>query len=190
MISHPFVVITALENELDPQRLPRGVKIAYSGIGKINAAIATFKAIQDYSPCEIINFGTAGRINPAVSGLLDIGKVVQRDVFAEPLAPRGQVPFSTRPNAYQSDGGIFVCGSGDSFVTESDPWLISQKIDVVDMELFAISAVAHDAGIPWRSFKYITDNADASAGRDWHTGMQHGEELFLEQLRKVMDSMG
>jgi adenosylhomocysteine nucleosidase len=185
-MSHPFVIITALENELDPKRLPPGVKVVYSGIGKINAAIATLKAIQSYSPHEIINVGTVGRINPAVSGLLDIGKVVQRDVFAEPLAPRGQVPFSTRPNAYLSDGGIHVCGSGDSFVTESDPWLIAQEIDVVDMELFAISAVAHDAGIPWRSFKYITDDADASASSDWHAGVQQGEALFLEQLRNVM----
>jgi adenosylhomocysteine nucleosidase len=185
-MSHPFVIITALENELDPKRLPSSVQVVYSGIGKINAAIATFKAIQRHSPCEIINFGTVGRINPAVSGLLDIGKVVQRDVFAEPLAPRGEVPFSARPNAYLSGGGIYVCGSGDSFVTESDPWLIAQAIDVVDMELFAISAVAHDTGIPWRSFKYITDDADESDGSDWHAGVQHGEELFLEQLRKLM----
>ena len=46
--------------------------------------------------------------------------------------------------------------------------------------------VARDATIPWRSFKYITDYADASAGSDWHAGVQHGEELFLEQLRRVM----
>ena len=188
MMRHPFVIITALENELDPKRLPPETAVVYTGIGKVNAAIATFKAIQTYSPREIINFGTVGRINPAVSGLLDIGKVVQRDVFAEPLAPRGEVPFSTRPNAYVSNGGVYVCGSGDSFVTESDPWLIAQAIDVVDMELFAIAAVAHDASIPWRSFKYITDDADASAGADWHTGVQHGEELFLEQLRRVMGS--
>ena len=75
-MSHPFVIITALENELDPKRLPPGVQAVYSGIGKVNAAIATFKAIQTYSPREIINFGTVGRINPVVSGLLDIGKVV------------------------------------------------------------------------------------------------------------------
>jgi adenosylhomocysteine nucleosidase len=109
-------------------------------------------------------------------------------VFAEPLAPRGEVPFSARPNAYVSEGGKYVCGSGDSFVTETDPWLIAQAIDVVDMELFAIAAVAHDAAIPWRSFKYITDDADASAGSDWHTSVQHGEELFLQQLRRVMGS--
>ena len=138
MMRHPFVIITALEHELDPKRLPPETAVVYTGIGKVNAAIATFKAIQTYSPREIINFGTVGRINPAVSGLLDIGRVVQRDVFAEPLAPRGEVPFSTRPNTYVSDGGIYVCGSGDSFVTESDPWLIAQAIDVVDMELFAM----------------------------------------------------
>jgi adenosylhomocysteine nucleosidase len=45
---------------------------------------------------------------------------------------------------------------------------------------------ARDATIPWRSFKYITDDADSSAGTDWHVGVQYGEELFLEQLRRVI----
>lgn len=185
-MSHPFVIITALENELDPKTLPQGAQIVYSGIGKLNAAMATQKAIQQYRPQAIINFGTVGRINPGLSGLIDIGKVIQRDVFAEPLAPRGQVPFSTRPDSYLAKGGAYVCGTGDSFVTETDPWLVENGIDVVDMELFAIAAVAHDAGIPWHSFKYITDDANDSAGSDWHRGVQLGEALFLDQLRLRM----
>lgn len=185
-MNHPFVIITALENELDPKTLPEGAQIVYSGIGKVNAAIATQKAIQNYRPREIINFGTVGRINPNLTGLIDIGKVIQRDVFAEPLAPRGEVPFSVRPNSYLASDGVHVCGTGDSFVTQTDPWLIQNSIDVVDMELFAIAAVAHDAGIPWRSFKYITDDANDAAGSDWHSGVQLGEALFLDQLRLHM----
>jgi adenosylhomocysteine nucleosidase len=182
-----LLIITALESELKRNALPSGVEMIYSGIGKINAALTSTKAINQFSPRKIMNFGTAGKVNPQLDGLLEIGKVIQRDMLAEPLAPRGITPFCDRPQEYLSSGK-YICGSGDSFVTESDPWLIAHAIDVVDMELFAIAAVAHDAAIPWRSFKYITDDADASAGADWHTGVQHGEELFLEQLRRVMGS--
>ena len=181
-----LLIITALETELKREFLPSGVEIIYSGIGKINATLATSKAIAQYSPKQILNFGTAGKINPQVNGLLEIGKVIQRDMDAEPLAPRGKTPFCALPGDYHSVSGDYICGSGDSFVTAQDAWLITQKIDVVDMELFAIAAVAYQFNTPWRSFKYITDEADADAGQEWHQKVNHGQELFLEALNKVM----
>jgi adenosylhomocysteine nucleosidase len=89
-----------------------------------------------------LNFGTVKKINPQLHGLLKIGKVIQRDMEAEPLAPRGNTPFCFRLQEYLSTGQ-FLCGSGDSFVTTKNPWLLSQGVDVVDMELFAIATVAH-----------------------------------------------
>ena len=178
-----LLIITALETELKREALPSGVEIVYSGIGKINAAVASLKAIHQFNPKLILNFGTAGKINPQVDGLLKIGKVIQRDMDAEPLAPRGSTPFCTRPTEYLSSGK-FLCGSGDSFVTTQDPWLQSQGVDVVDMELFAIAAVAHDHRIPWHSFKYITDDANESSGDDWQSKVHHGQNLFLKKLRE------
>ena len=180
-----LLIITALESELKREALPRGVEIVYCGIGKINAAMTSLKAIQQYSPKRIFNFGTAGKINPNVQGLLEIGRVIQRDMDAEPLAPRGSTPFCTRPQAYLSSGQ-FLCGSGDSFVTAQDPWLQSQGVDVVDMELFAIAAVAHEHGIPWHSFKYITDDANESSGDDWQDKVHHGQELFLQKITELL----
>ena len=92
-----LLIITALESELKRDILPSGVEIVYSGIGKINATLASIKAIELFAPRRIINFGTAGKINPQLHGLLEIGKVIQRDMETEPLAPRGQTPFCTRP---------------------------------------------------------------------------------------------
>jgi adenosylhomocysteine nucleosidase len=181
-----LLIITALESELKRDSLPNGVEIAYSGVGKINATIATSKAIAQYSPNQILNFGTVGKINVQLSGLIEIGKVIQRDMNAEPLAPRGKTPFCSLPSFYHALGGEYICGSGDSFVTAQDTWLISQKIDVVDMELFAIAAVAHQFNIPWRSYKYITDEANEDAGQDWHKRVNHGQELFLEVLTKIL----
>ena len=180
-----LLIITALESELKREALPSGVEIVYSGVGKINAAITSIKAIHQYSPKRILNFGTAGKINTELQGLLEIGKVIQRDMDAEPLAPRGSTPFCIRPQEYVSSGQ-FICGSGDSFVTAFDPWLHSQGVDVVDMELFAIAAIAHDHHIPWQSFKYITDEANENSGDDWHSKVNHGQDLYLAQIKGIL----
>ena len=180
-----LLIITALESELKRESLPAGVEIVYSGIGKINATLTTIKAIHQYSPRRILNFGTAGKVNPDLHGLLSIGKVIQRDMLTEPLAPRGKTPFCTRPHEYLSNGK-FICGSGDSFVTAHDSWLHSQGIDVVDMELFAIAASAHEHQIPWDAYKYITDDANEQSGNDWQEKVNHGEDLFLQELKQLL----
>ena len=181
-----LLIITALESELKRAALPQGVGIVYSGIGKINATLTTLKAIQELQPKRILNFGTVGKVNPHLHGLLEIARVIQRDMHTEPLAPRGRTPFCPRPPEYLSMGGEHLCGTGDSFVTAHDPWLHEQKVDVVDMELFAIAAVAHDLGVPWQSLKYITDNANEDSGNDWQEKVHHGQELFLQKLKDVL----
>ena len=181
-----LLIITALESELNKAALPPGVGLVYSGIGKINAAMTSFAAIHEFEPKRVINFGTAGTVKSDLQGLLEIGKVIQRDMLAEPLAPRGQTPFCSKPREYLSMSGEHICGSGDSFVTATDPWLLEQGIDVVDMELFSIAASAYHFNIPWQSFKYITDTANEDAGKDWHEKKNHGQELFLMRLKELL----
>ena len=183
-----ILIITALENELDPLLVPKRFSIAHTGAGKINAALGTIKAIQTFNPKLIINFGTVGRINfqnPAIAGLIEIKEVVQRDMLAMPLAPRGRVPLSSQPFIFYSHHGVATCGTGDSFVTSPDPWLEEQQIDVVDMELFAIASAAYSQEIPWRAFKFITDDANALAGKEWADKINHGEDLFLQALSQL-----
>jgi adenosylhomocysteine nucleosidase len=74
------------------------------------------------------------------------------------------------------------CGSGDSFVTAVDPWLAAQGIDLVDMELWGIACACERAGVPWRAWKYVTDQADEGAADDWQARVGEGERLFLAQL--------
>jgi adenosylhomocysteine nucleosidase len=181
------LIITALESELDSKKISSHCPIIFTGIGKINACLQTMKAIDQYRPQLIINFGTVGKINPKIQGLIEINKVLQRDMMTEPLAPRGEVPFSSQPNQYTSSFGSHTCGTGDSFVTSTDPWLIEHEIDVVDMELFAIAAVAHHHQIPWRSFKYITDDANEDSGKTWTELVHTGEALFLQKLSSLLN---
>ena len=53
-------ILVAVEEELSSEDLPN-FQIQYTGVGKINAAIKTFEIIKDYSPTQIINYGTAGK---------------------------------------------------------------------------------------------------------------------------------
>jgi adenosylhomocysteine nucleosidase len=177
-----IVLIVALEDELSRQPMPEGVVLIHSGVGKLNAALATVAAIAQHRPRLIINYGTAGAVHERARGLLEVGRVIQRDMDAEPLAPRGTTPFATLPSDIRSGVTGICCATGDSFVRSADAWLHEQHADIVDMELFAIADVCRRSALPWRAWKYITDNADDNAANDWSATVNAGEPLFMQAL--------
>ncbi len=149
-MSGKILVLTAIDDELDKARAPEGVEVIYTGVGKVNTASATMLALLALRPQLVVNYGTAGNIAKIHRGLIEVAHVVQRDMMAMPLGPRGRTPFSPELDRLSSGHGSVVCGTGDSFVTSDDPWLTENKIDVVDMELFAIAHVCQRNGVPWR----------------------------------------
>jgi len=183
------VIIVALESEFSSKALSSSsskLPIIYSGMGKINAALAVFQAFQQYQPELIINYGTAGKINPKLSGLVEIKKTIQRDMITDSMAPRGIVPFSKNPNEFYSKSGQYTCGTGDSFVETKDDWLIDNQVDLVDMELFSIAAVAYSFGMEWTSFKFISDDANNdNSVKQWQNEENLGEQLFLDKLKEL-----
>ena len=174
------LIVTALKAELE---LPG---VLYTGVGKINAAWRLAKAIAQNRPELVINYGTAGGLSRGVSGLVEVARVMQADMMAEPLAPRGQTPFDDSPHVHESGQSGVVCASGDSFVTSVDPWLLDQGAEVVDMELFAIATVCHREGIPWRAFKFVTDYANEESGGDWQSNVHRGQAEFKSVLARLI----
>lgn len=174
-----ILIVAALPEELDHPGM------LHTGLGKLNAAYALTRELQRRRPKLVVNYGTAGGLHPSLAGLVEIRRVLQVDMEAEPLAPRGQTPFF--PGPFQLDSGAegVVCGSGDRFVTAVDPWLLQHGVEVVDMELFAIASVCQREGIPWRSFKYISDHADRDSGSSWQDHLQVGKDLFLQRLAEL-----
>jgi adenosylhomocysteine nucleosidase len=181
-----FLVLTALDSELDTARAPDGVKVVFTGVGKINTTIATLLAIQAHAPALVINYGTAGKINAKLRGLVEVAHVVQRDMIAEPLAPRGRTPYSPELDRLSSGQDGIICGTGDSFVTSVDPWLNANQIDIVDMELFAIAQVCQRHTLPWRAFKFITDDANDFAAEHWTANVADGQDLFWDAVRHLL----
>jgi len=179
------VILVALASEFNGAELLPHLSVVYTGVGKVNAALTTLSAISQYKPKHIINFGTAGGISAHCTGLVKVGRVIQRDMVAEPLAPRGVTPLSNGPHEFISGHEGITCGTGDSFVTSHDQWLHDKEIDVVDMELYAIAAAAHRMGIPWSAYKFVSDNANNEAANEWNEKINQGESLFLQELKKI-----
>jgi adenosylhomocysteine nucleosidase len=184
-MSGKILVLTAIDNELDKARAPDGVRVIYTGVGKINAASATTLALLAQRPALVINYGTAGKINETLQGLVEVSGVIQRDMMAMPLAARGRTPFAPELDRLTSGQTGVICGTGDSFVTTSDPWLVENQIDIVDMELFAVAQVCVSHSLPWRAFKFITDDANDLAHQDWTANVKDGEGLFWDALERI-----
>ena len=177
-----FVAIVALPSELPREIWNRDEPLIYSGVGKLNAAIATLESINKYRPEFILNLGTVGSIRNDISGVIEIEKVFQRDFDATPLVPKGVVPFDEKPHVFSADFGQYKCGSGDTFVREREEWLIKNSIDVVDMELFGIAHACYSKNISWRSFKYITDYVSINSGNDWRNNLEKSGSALIKAI--------
>ena len=169
------IILVALPEELDANLVD--CTVVYTGVGLSNAAMMTYDAIVKHQPDRIINYGSAGSLKSR-SGLLNVAAVCQRDANCEPLRERG---FMLGENIlyYQSGNSGVRCGSGNNFVTEPDAWTLDH-CDIVDMELWAIAKVCDLHKIPWISMKWISDNADESAGTTWETALAAGQTEFIK----------
>ena len=180
-----ILVLTAIDEELDKARAPAGVELIYSGVGKVNASSAATLALLVLRPALVINYGTAGRVNTTLSDLVEVAHVVQRDMMAMPLVPRGRTPYSSNLDKLSSGFGDVTCGTGDSFVTSPDPWLTENHVDVVDMELFAIAHVCQRHSIPWRAFKFIADDANNLVADHWIADVGNGQDVFWDKVKSL-----
>ncbi|MDO4680185.1 MAG: 5'-methylthioadenosine/adenosylhomocysteine nucleosidase [Aerococcus sp.] len=159
--------------------------IAQSGIGKVNAAIAT-TLVSEQQPDLLINTGSAGAVDPT----LEVGDVVigtetrHHDVDATAFGMAlGQVeglpvtfPCDARyvdalaktvkqGTASQVVQGLIV--SGDSFIANPAKvkWLQThfQGAQCVEMEAASIGQVAHQFQIPYLVVRAISDTASQDA---------------------------
>ena len=73
----------------------QAVVIAKSGVGKVNAAWKLTKYLCDNPDIEnVVNYGSAGGINPDFRGLLKCTKFLQGDIDCRPLGvPLGHTPY-------------------------------------------------------------------------------------------------
>ena len=174
------LLIIALKEELPRNLLPE-FNIEYCGVGKINATYKALEIISKYEPKLIINFGTAGSLRKNLFGLHEVSHFFQRDMDATALGFKiGVTPFEERSVIDFGRTGL-SCSSGDNFVS-SPPEL---KTDLVDMEAYAIAKVCVLKKVQSMCFKYVSDNADESASKNWKANASLGATAFKDMIKNL-----
>ena len=170
-----------------------------TGMGKVNAAMNTMRAICEYNPDMVISFGTAGTINHKVGDIIVCNRFIDRDlrkvtidgVISEISFPNITETFDSMPcrDAIHriSNGDAMnrvcttyywhgTCNTGDSFITEN----AGIEGDVIDMEAFAEAEVCRKMGIPFVSVKYVTDVVGQNSVKDWYDKIADAREGLKE----------
>lgn len=150
------------------------------GIGKVNAAVGTAELIRSFAPDAIVSTGVAGGIDVSLS-VMDVvvsSSIVYHDVWCGMGCEYGQV--QGMPAVFAADEKLcsvatslnrhpenvtrihagLIC-TGDQFITSRDE-LDKIKTNfpaglAVDMESAAIAHTCHIYGVPFVSFRIISD---------------------------------
>lgn len=181
-----------------------GWKIVFTGVGKVNAAVATANALWRYRNAKVfVNVGTCGSQTLPKGALVVPDMVAQRDMDATlimrqfvPDFPKHLTPFMEEifgkidlSNFVLPDGVKAIIGgkvgTGDNthaHLEESDfLW------DCVEMELAAIVAAVQQTGFDgeFLSLKWVSDTADENAGEDWH---ENADGIPWGDILKIFDA--
>ena len=185
------LIVCALEKETD--NLLEGYNVLYTGVGKGNATYELTRHFITYGfPEIVVNYGTAGSRNLPIGELVECNRFVQRDMDVSGLGfAKGQTPFDITPiligndPLWDSERNVIV-GTGDSFVENvSDELSI---IDVFDMESYALAKVCGKFNVPFRCWKYITDNADEKSPKDWNENISDGIIKFKNEFDEIYNT--
>lgn len=150
-----------------------------TGMGKVNAAMKTMRAICEYHPDLVINFGSAGTLNHNVGDIIVCNRFIDRDLQKVTLSGVvSEITFDTDTtpcrdainrvftNQQLKERAKIVwgtCNTGDSFITSG----ADIEGDVIDMESYAMADVCREMGIPFVSVKYVTDVVGQNSVESW-----------------------
>ena len=150
--------------------------LAECGIGKVNAAIGAVELISGYAPQCVVSTGVAGGIGAGIS-VMDVvaaTRTAYHDVWCGDGNAMGQV--QGLPLYYEAHPVLAACAerlsgewpvrmglicTGDRFVTASEEMASIHaafpEAQAVDMESAAIAQTCYLKGVPFISFRIISD---------------------------------
>lgn len=181
--------------------LGHGLTLAVSGVGKVNAAMATQALILCYAPDVVVNTGVAGSLDSGLK-LLDVilgEKAVQHDVDTTALGdPAGMVSgidlveipcpcpsLATRLAGLGSELKRGLIASGDQFVGDA---AVAQAIGrrfgaaAVDMESGSVAQVCYINGVECLLLRAISDGSD---GMEYTSFVEKAADRSVDVLERI-----
>ena len=160
-----FVVAMECEAEQVRPFLGEGDVLVVSGIGKVNAAAAAQKAIDDGAD-EILNCGLVGGLDPAmaVGDVFEVSQAVEYDFDLAVLNGTGLGVHDERDTPYfdcAAKGAypVRILASGDRFTNDLKDVEDAHSLgaSLRDMEGAAIAHVCERNGMKCRMLKVVSD---------------------------------
>ena len=148
--------------------------LAKCGIGKVNAAVNTFRLIRSLNPDLVINSGVAGGAGLPIGSLLVAEKVAYDDVWCGPGTLYGQadgMPLFFEPyplviellkdsDSHDKFNFGLIC-SGDKFISTAEEIAFIKhhfpEVKAVDMESAAIAQVCTLTNKPFAILRVVSD---------------------------------
>jgi adenosylhomocysteine nucleosidase len=182
-MSKHIILFVALESELPKELVPPSVSVYYTGVGKVNAAIKATEVLSGLLPnfnVTVLNYGSAGSNTLPKGMLADCRYFIQNDMNT-PFGKQHSTPFDDvlYPELKEPTlefGSGYVCRTQDKFSKNPK--------GIFDMEAYAIAKVCKIYGFDFRAYKYISDGGDVD---EWEENHSKGKELFVEELKKILN---
>ncbi|MBS9779067.1 MAG: 5'-methylthioadenosine/adenosylhomocysteine nucleosidase [Moraxellaceae bacterium] len=189
------------------------VVVMQSGIGKVNATIATTLLIEKFNPKAIINTGSAGGLgdNLAVGDVVIGTNVAHHDVdvtvFGYKIGQMAQMPID-----YPCDKGLIEVAqnaskqvnsnktihqglivSGDQFIASSEQFAkIKQNFPLVlavEMEACAIAQTCYQFNVPFVVIRAISDLANEQASVSFDEFIELAGKQSAEMVVRLVEKL-
>ena len=163
----------------------------FTGIGRENAMRSIIEFIERHKNEQftILNIGTVGSHDKPVGTILRIREIISA---GEPFNEKQMLPsfFNLQ---IDKDIDTAILYSSDSFVTTdvyTNKYLetIKQKADCFDMESSAAFTIAQTYGIPFISYKIVSDNLDVDI-EEWKMRVQTLSLALATHMQCVFDEL-
>lgn len=174
--------------------LPEGAELLVTGIGTLPAAITLTEELcarraQGELPERIVNIGTCGALRDEIpNGVYEIDRVHKHDFQ---VVMESDIAFDALPREITPETtGLFPTAqlaTGDTFVEDSVTRdRIAASAGLVDMEGYAVAAVAGRFGVPVTLLKQVSDRANEETAPAWADAVEGGAVELAGAVRLLL----
>jgi len=186
------------------------VTIAYSKIGKVNAALTASILINKFGAQKLLFSGVAGAVNEElhIGDLIAASGLVQHDlditVFGHPygFVPESKVLIKADESlldiAQDTAAALKltlkkgVIATGDQFICDNakKEWIKNMfDADAIEMEGAGVAFVCDALGVPFFILRAISDAADAKAGFDFDEFLKSSSKISADFIISMLDRL-
>ena len=188
----------------------KDIVLAYSKIGKVNAALSATVMIEKFKIKKLLFSGVAGAIDEdlKIGDLIIATKTAQHDVdltvfgYEPGFIPESRVFFECDKNLNDLAFDVArklniklksgIIASGDQFIhsQEKKEWIKNTfNASAIEMEGAAVGCVCFNENIPFFMLRSISDTAEEGAGVDFDEFLEESSEVsakfLIEMLREL-----